>query len=581
MSFLSRYLPASLVLALGLGVTFAATVWVGRWERLSRQIEFQKQTNNLTTSLQRTINRYNDLLLSISDFYSATGSQVDEAAFRQFVQRALQSYPGIQALEWAPLVPHAERAAYEQALQARTGLQQAKIMEGDRAGNLIAAAVRAQYIPVTFVEPWQGNEVALGYDLTSDQTRRIALERSRDTGMLAATGRIQLVQEIANNQYSFLVFVPIYRQVAQTFPERRQQLQGYILGVFRIADVVEESLHDLNYETDFYILDQTAQPNEQFLGFYDANKDQLITQTNPKLQQDLMQRTPCLAASDCAQLIHLGQRQWRVVFLPSSANSPLWSTLATLLIGLMMTAMLLVYLSRWQAELRRTRELSDLKLRLFSMASHELRTPLSVIMLSAQSLEANRERLTPQQQANTLDRIQLAAKRMGQLVSDILTLTRAEAGKLELNPEIVALEPFCQQLCDQIQLKSGQDLSWAIAAPCTQAYLDKNLLHSILINLLSNAAKYSPENSKIQLQITETGSILNFQVHDQGIGIPQEAIAHVFEAFYRGKNVGTIQGTGLGLAVVKTCVDLHQGRLIVDSQPDCGTCVTVMLPRIE
>ncbi|NER83760.1 MAG: histidine kinase, partial [Leptolyngbya sp. SIO1D8] len=98
----SRYLPAGLILTLGLGMTLAATAWVGRWERLSRQSKFQKQINNLTTALQRTTNRYNELLLSISDLYYATGDQVDEQAFSRFVQRAVNTYPGIQALEWAP-----------------------------------------------------------------------------------------------------------------------------------------------------------------------------------------------------------------------------------------------------------------------------------------------------------------------------------------------------------------------------------------------------------------------------------------------------------------------------------------------
>ncbi len=111
MSIILRYFPAALICVLGLGTTLATTVWVGRWERLSRQSEFQKQTNNLTTALQRTTNRYTDLLLSISDYYAAADNQVDEAAFQRFVSRAVATYPGIQALEWAPQISHAERVS--------------------------------------------------------------------------------------------------------------------------------------------------------------------------------------------------------------------------------------------------------------------------------------------------------------------------------------------------------------------------------------------------------------------------------------------------------------------------------------
>ncbi|MCG8363833.1 MAG: CHASE domain-containing protein [Pseudanabaenales cyanobacterium] len=578
---LSRYLPAGLILTLGLGVTLTTTGWVGRWERLSRQSEFHKQTHNLTTALQRTTNRYNDLLLSISDLYYATANQVNDRVFSRFVQRTVGTYPGIQALEWAPLVSHEERGVYEQWLQDATRQAHISITERDRAGNLTTAAVRDSYVPVTFLEPWQTNEVALGYDLASDQTRRVALERARDTGEIAATGRLQLVQETVEDQYSFLVFAPVYRQPARTPEVRRKQLQGYILGVFRVVDVVEKSLTNLNYDIDFYIFDQTARPEDQLLGFYDAQTQKVTTQLDLPHSHRPGIKTLCSPETDCTQQIQLGQREWRIVFLRSGRLSPPWGTLAALLIGLLITATVLIYFSRWQSELERTRELSDLKLRLFSMASHELRTPLSVITISAQSLGANRGSLTLQQQASAIDRIQLAAKRMGRLVSDILTLTRAEAGKLEFTPEIVMLDSFCQQLFSQIQLKSGQTILLEGAAANTQAYIDKKLLQSILINLLSNASKYSQANSQIRVVITEEAKRLRFQVIDQGIGIPADAHGQIFEAFYRGQNVGEVQGTGLGLAVVKTCVDLHSGYLTVESGPEQGACISVILPWVE
>lgn len=579
---LYHYLPGGLIVIFGLSLSLAATTWVGRWERLTRQSEFQKQTDNLTTSLQRTINRYNELLLSLSDFYRATDNQVDGLAFSRFVQRALGSYPGIQALEWAPQVEAIARSDYERWLRNTTRGSREDITERTPAGQLIRAGDRPIYVPVTFLEPWHSNEAALGYDLASDNTRRTALERARDTGAIAATGRIQLVQETAEDQYSFLVFAPVYEGSASTLSVRRQQLEGYILGVFRVADVVEESLRDLSYDADFYIYDQTAAPEEQFLGFYDAQTRRVTTVAR---QQAPGPHPLCQDDQRCDRSISLGQREWRLVFVPTT-HTPLWGTLATLVIGLLVTASLLIYLARWQTELRRTRELSDLKLRLFSMASHELRTPLSVIRVSAQSWAANQAQLSPQQQASTVERIQLAARRMGQLVSDMLTLSRAEAGKLEFDPEIVELEPFCKQIFDQVDCQPGQILL-QMAPVITKAYLDKNLLHSILVNLLSNAAKYSPNSTAVKLAITGDAQSIKFQVIDQGIGIPADAQDHIFEAFYRGDNVGTTPGTGLGLAVVKTCVELHGGSLSVTSHPQDaanaagGTWITVVLPRVE
>ena len=575
MSVVLRYFPAVLICVLGFSTTLVATVWVGRWERLSKQSEFQKQTSNLTTALQRTTNRYTELLLSISDYYGAADSQVDEAAFRRFVSRAVRTYPGIQALEWAPQIADVDRAIYEQQIGTL-------ITEQDpQTGALVPAAIRDRYIPVTFVEPLQNNEAALGYDLASDPTRKEALELSQTTGAIATTGRIQLVQETAENQYGFLVFVPIYRQSIPNQAHRKDFLLGYIVGVFRVADVVEESLRDLDYDADFYILDQTDRPNKQLLGMYHAETQKVIVQHQSEIPARSTNRTLCASLADCTQYVQLGQRQWQIIFIPSANQSLPWGTFATLLIGLLLTATVLIYVSRWQNELRQTRELSDLKLRLFSMASHEPRTPLSVITISAQSMATNQDNLTAEQQASTIDRIQAAAKRMGQLVNDMLTLTRAEAGKLEFNHEIVDLDPFCQQLLHQVQRKNGQTVSIGGNAAKTQIYADKNLLNSILINLLSNAAKYSPECSLIQLIINIESKAIHFQVIDQGIGIlPQEQSA-IFEAFYRGENVGSVSGIGLGLAVVKTCVDRHGGTLAIASQPGEGTCVSVVLPCVD
>ena len=578
-------LPMTLTLITGLSLTLATTLWVGRWERLTRQSEFQKQVDNLTTALQRTTNRYNELLLSLADLYRVTDNQVSQEDFHRFVQRALKSYPGIQALEWAPRITAAERPRYEQAL-AQQFPGWAKITERNVAGAMVPAGQRPEYVPVTYIEPWQGNEVALGYDLASDKTRQVALHLARDTGAIAFTARIKLVQETADNQYSFLVFLPIYDQPVTTVEARQQHLEGYILGVFRVADVIEESLQDLNFDIDFYILDQTASPNEQVLGFYDSALQRVVTPDHQALPTPLGSGLLCPTEQSCSQSLVLGQRQWQILFLPSPTYLPRylpWSTLATLLMGLLLTSSLVIYLWRWQTELDRTRELSDLKLKLFSMASHELRTPLSIILVTAQSLATHRDTLTPTQQTNAVERIQTAAKRLSQLVSDILTLTRAEAGKLEFSPEIVELIPFCWQIVDEVQtsLKPEQHLLFTPPTHLPKAFLDKKLLRSILLNLLSNAAKYSSETGKIELQVSLENDSLTFEVIDQGIGIPPQAQDQIFEAFYRGDNVGTVQGTGLGLAVVKTCVDLHSGSLAVISQPGEGTRVRVALPWVE
>lgn len=235
-----------------------------------------------------------------------------------------------------------------------------------------------------------------------------------------------------------------------------------------------------------------------------------------------------------------------------------------------------------QHKLAQQQELSELKLRFFSMVSHEFRTPLSVILGSAQLLLESHQLWTADRTEKNLRRIQASAKLMIQLLTDILTLTRAEAGKLECNPELVDLEAFCLNLIEDFECYSLATHSFQLISQCgySHARLDEKLLYSTLSNLLSNAVKYSPKGGIIQLVLSCDRDTIVFQVHDQGIGISSTDQESLFEPFYRGQKATTIAGTGLGLAVVKKCVDLQNGKILVDSQEGVGTTFTVKIPHL-
>jgi signal transduction histidine kinase len=571
-------LPIVLTLILGTGLSVMAGLAVARWERANYRLQFQRQTDNLTTTLQRSINRYTDLLLVLGDFYSVSQQPVSRQDFNRFVERVLREYPGIQALEWAPVVPHRDRNAFEAAVQVE-GFPAFQITERESRGGLVRARVRSHYIPVTYLQPWQGNALALGYDLASDATRRSALETARDAGQVAASGRIRLVQE-NKNQFGFLVFLPLYRTatVPPSTASRREQLQGYLLGVFRVSDVVEESLETLGYDIDVTLLDHSANLPDQFLGIYQATNQKVIT--DPLQEPD---RSPvlCPAPADCTYTLTTAGRQWTLTFTPATnyPAQPVWSTLSTLVIGLLLTILVVRYLAQAQSELVRTQELSDLKIRLFSMASHELRTPLSTILLSVQTLET--DAADPNQRV--YGRIRAAAKRLNQLLNDLLTLARAESGKLSFTPEILDLPEFCQQLIEEVKFSTDHpsNIRLIVGDNCPIAYLDRHLLRAILTNLLSNAVKYSTAAAPVTFTLSCQPHEFRFQVQDSGVGIPERDQDQLYEAFYRGSNVGEISGTGLGLAVVKACLQLHQGTLTCDSQVGQGSTFVVTLPRID
>ncbi len=233
-----------------------------------------------------------------------------------------------------------------------------------------------------------------------------------------------------------------------------------------------------------------------------------------------------------------------------------------------------------QRALIQEKELSDLKLQIFSMVSHEFRTPLSLILGSSQLLEEGLKDAVETTRLKSLYRIQSAAKAMTHLLNDVLMVARADAGKLEFNPKWIEIQTFCLNLIEEFQVlhPSKRALSFTHEGDRNHAYVDEKLLYSILNNLLSNAAKFSPQNSTIYFSVTSKADFLRFQIRDEGVGIPAQERSEIYEPFYRGSNVSVTKGTGLGLSVVQRCLDLHSGVLSLSSDIGVGTTVTVTFP---
>lgn len=225
------------------------------------------------------------------------------------------------------------------------------------------------------------------------------------------------------------------------------------------------------------------------------------------------------------------------------------------------------------------KELSELKSRFVTMTSHEFRTPLTTILSSAELIEKYGHKWAEEKKKQHLIRIQVAVKQMTQLLNDVLLIGKAEAGRIEFKPLLLDLTKFCNELVDEIQISNrDRQIVFDNQFNLPYAYLDEKLLRHILSNLLANAVKYSPQGSAVKFDLTCDGQTLTFRVRDAGIGIPTADLPNLFDSFHRASNVGTISGTGLGLAIVKKSVDLHAGKIAVESEVGVGTTFTVNLP---
>jgi signal transduction histidine kinase len=236
-----------------------------------------------------------------------------------------------------------------------------------------------------------------------------------------------------------------------------------------------------------------------------------------------------------------------------------------------------------RVEQAKQRELTDLKTRFVAMTSHEFRTPLSVIMSSAELLEAYAERWQPHKKAEHFGRIRAAAAAMTRMLDAILMIGRSDAGALQPDAERVEIGSFCADVVAYMAQADPECQRIVYQGPgrATTVRADRGLLRQVLENLLSNAIKYSPGGSPVLCEVACQERELQLRVIDRGIGISQADQSRLFETFQRGSNVGRIGGSGLGLAVVGRAVQLHGGSVSVRSDVGAGSEFTVRIPCVE
>ncbi len=229
----------------------------------------------------------------------------------------------------------------------------------------------------------------------------------------------------------------------------------------------------------------------------------------------------------------------------------------------------------------REKELNHLKSRFVSMASHEFRTPLSAILSSAELIEAYNDGGQDQKREKHIVRIRSAVNNLTSILNDFLSLSKLEEGKVLSHPVEFMFNDFCNDLLDDILpiLKPGQKVISPTDNLKTVLFLDHKLLKNILLNLFSNAIKYSEQGKSIYFEFSMDEKSLYFSIRDEGIGIPSEEQEHLFTRFFRAHYVENIQGTGLGLTIVKRYLELMNGTIQYESKEGHGTKFKISLPK--
>jgi PAS domain S-box-containing protein len=230
--------------------------------------------------------------------------------------------------------------------------------------------------------------------------------------------------------------------------------------------------------------------------------------------------------------------------------------------------------------LAREKELGELKSSFVSMVSHEFRTPLEVIICSSDILDRYLDRLTPEQRQEHLQAIHHSVKRMSGMMEDVLLLGKVEAGKLDFKPMELNLPSLCRRVVDEILSATNHQnpIALEVDGEIARARGDEGLLRHIFTNLLSNAVKYSRPRGGVKFEARREKDQAVFRIRDEGLGIPSVDQERMFQSFHRGRNATHLPGTGLGLVIVKRCVELHGGSIRCESTEEVGTTFTVTLP---
>ena len=231
------------------------------------------------------------------------------------------------------------------------------------------------------------------------------------------------------------------------------------------------------------------------------------------------------------------------------------------------------------AALEKEKELNDMKSRFVTMASHEFRTPLSTILSSASLIGKYKNTEEEEKRHKHVDRIKSAVTNMTLILNDFLSAGKLEEGKISVNLVSIDIANFINESLNELSnfLKPGQIVNYSHQGN-SDFVCDKQFLRNMIINLVSNSSKFSPENKSIDITTINSPSELQLIVKDNGMGIPADEQKNLFERFFRAKNASNIQGTGLGLSIVGKYVEVLNGKIKFESELNKGTIFYINLP---
>lgn len=585
------YLVLGVLIFLTLGVTYNFYTSA----KSKDMVRFGNQVNRLSGSVDNRIKLYTAMLKGGRGFIE-TKKDLTQENFAVYISSLdLQNrYPGIQGIGYAEYFNTSERENLTNKLKT----------EGFADFRIYPEGEREKYASIIYLEPsTERNRSAIGFDMFSEEVRREAMERARDTGEASASGKVALVQESGEeNPAGFLIYLPIYENGRMpALPEDKEKnLRGFIYSPFLARNFLNEIYTNFP-EKDIKI------------SIYDSqiqNEDLLAQTDNNNQQNSIGISNETFVAS---QEIDVGGRKWILQFtsLPSFAeqSSVSWTPLIFLCgIGF---SLLLFGMTYWEAisrskvqktaaelfELQKEKEQlfeDEKKMRqiaeqanltkdeFISIVSHELKTPLNAIAGWTRILKT--EDVSKQTKELALQKIDKNLRTQAKLVEQLLNYSEIISGRVNLIEEKIDFSDVFDQSCDdmkhfadekRIEFVKNNQLNKQIIVG------DREKLKLAIENLLSNAVKFTQSGGHIEATIKESENCVELCIKDNGRGISPDFLPHIFEHYKQADTPNTRDygGLGLGLTIAKHIIKLHKGTISAESAgKNRGTVFTVKIP---
>ena len=583
-----------LVLAVSLLLSLAGWQTSQNYVNGATERQFKADTHLIETLIKSRMDAYEQILRGGVGLFNAS-TRVTRSDWGQYVTglRLNEHFPGAQGVGFALHIPPAKRAAHLQEMRE----------QGFSDYAVRPAGVRDSYTSIIFLEPFdERNRQAFGYDMFSEPTRRAAMEKARDTGLAALSGKVELVQEITDDkQAGFLLYLPLYSHPADTLEARRKALLGYVYSPFRAADLMQGLLPEGASTSHFKLFDGAEDKPEALL--YDSD-----TELGPEADQH--QHLLFITST-----MRVAGRPWTIRFV---SNPAFVSALgfsypsAVLIVGILLSALLSVISWTLITTRQRALKLTESSIRLelindelqqakaeaeqasraksafLAAMSHEIRTPMNGVVGMVEVLAHSQ---MADHQADAVKTIRESSFALLALIDDILDFSKIEAGRLDLEHISVPLVDIVEGVCTSltsVAANKGVALSLFVSPEVPeQIWSDPTRLRQVLYNLVGNAIKFSADplrqgrvEVRVEVDPNPTLPRIRFGILDNGIGMTQETLDNLFTSFSQAENSTTRRfgGTGLGLAIAHRLVKLMDGEINVQSQPGEGSCFTVIIP---